>query len=232
MRAEERRAESRRGDSFCAGMERRCEMRIPACVDWLFADWDDKKWYVKLAEVVSMAVAIYEGIFIAGMVSCTVEELQRKKQFAETCHEYLGGSANVRLWRESTQDMLSGCPSLFKDVKPVNDALVATVRSHTPGWFRLMIVKNEGEGHPLLVSCFASKSFEKGPVYTPNNMSYFELQFAVKQDGSMMPLCIMETMNSEYIFPHPDKFKEEKLVCISDKKPFCVGVKNNKGSGK
>ena len=178
-----------------------------------------------------MAVAIYEGIFIAGMVSCTVEELQRKKQFAETCHEYLGGSANVRLWRENTQDMFSGCRSLFKYVKPVNDALVATVRSHTPGWYRLMIVKNEGKGHPLLIYCCVSKSFEKGPMYTPNNMSYFELIFLVKEDGALLPLSIMETMNSHYFFPHPDKFKEEKLVYIFGRPPFCVR-ENNERSGK
>ena len=198
-------------------------MRIPACVDWLLADWDDKKWYVKLAEVVSMSLAIYEVIFLGGMILCMVEEVNRQVEYTRMHHQLLGGSANVRLWREYARDWCLDTPEGRKVIDRLdvqNDALVTHVRSPTLGWFDFRISRVGLKSEPIVINCRCKKSFANEPLHSPDDFSYFEISFAISKNGqiALLPLLMRDTLNSGYAF-HPVKFKSDKQVWVLGNEP-------------
>ena len=198
-------------------------MRIPACVDWLLADWDDKKWYVKLAEVVSMSLAIYEVIFLGGMILCMVEEVNRQVEYTRMHHQLLGGSANVRLWREYARDWCFDTPEgrrVIDRLDVQNDALVTHVRSPTLGWFDFRISRVGLKSEPIVINCRCKKSFATEPLHSPDDFCYFEISFAISKNGqiALLPLLMRDTLNSGYAF-HPVKFKSDKQVWVLGNEP-------------
>lgn len=198
-------------------------MRIPACVDWLLADWDDKKWYVKLAEVVSMSLAIYEVIFLGGMIWCMVEEIMRQGEYMRMHHQMLGGSANVRLWRENTCDLIEDsaeCNAIADRLNYQNDSLVAHARSPTFGWFDFHVSRLGLKSEPVHIDIRCKKTFENEPLHTPDDFCYFELSFALSKNGGIasLPLFMRDTLNSHYMY-HPVKFKTDKQVWVFEDQP-------------